>query len=146
MRVSPRIAERPVKYRRTSYLIKRLEIAVRDNLDAALDDRDVTLTQYTLLSMVSDVDGLSSADVARRFSVSKQAANEIINALEQKRLISRSEDAGNRRILRIKLTAAGRRLLAGCDASVERHELAFFARLSAAQLAALRGTIEILIS
>ena len=146
MRVSPRIAERPAKYRRTSYLVKRLEIAVRDNLDAALEDRDVTLTQYTLLSMVSDVDGMSSADVARRFGVSKQAANEMINALEHKRLISRSEDASNRRILRIKLTTAGRRLLIGCDASVDRHEREFFAKLSLAELAALRGTIETLIA
>ena len=133
------------KYRRTSYLVKRLENAVREMLEEALSGRAVTLTQYTILSMVSDVDGMSSADVARRSAVSKQATNEIINALERKRFISRSEDGANRRILRIKLTRQGRTLLKACDRAVDRSEQTFFARLTPARAAALRRTIEILI-
>lgn len=133
------------KYRRTSYLVKRLENAVRDILEEALADRGVTLMQYTLLSMVSDVDGMSSADVARRSGVTKQATNEIINALERKALISRSEDGENRRILRIKLTRAGSAVLRACDVAVDRAERRFLAKLSATRLAGLRRTIEILI-
>lgn len=133
------------KYRRTSYLVKRLENAVREMLEEALAGRGVTLAQYTILSMVSDVDGMSSADVARRSAVSKQATNEIINALERKRLISRSEDGENRRILRIKLTRQGRTLLKSCDRGVDRSEETFFARLAPARAAALRRSIEILI-
>ena len=146
MQSVPLEARRPSKYRRTSYLIKRLEVATREMLESALADRNVTLAQYTFLSMFSDVDGMSSADAARRYDVSKQAANEIINALEDKRLIARAEDAGNRRILRITLTAAGRRLLAACDTAVDRSERVFLARLSPAQVAALREAIEILIA
>ena len=89
---------------------------------------------------------MSSADVARRTSVSKQATNEIINALERKGFISRSEDDGNRRILRIKLTRKGRTLLAACDRAVDRNERAFLAPIAATRLAALRRTIEILIA
>jgi len=89
MRASTQQTYRPTKFRRTSYLVKRLENAVREMLEVALADRDVTLAQYTLLSMFSDVDGMSSADAARRCGVSKQASNEIINVLEAKRLISR---------------------------------------------------------
>jgi DNA-binding MarR family transcriptional regulator len=146
MRVSPQQIYRPTKYRRTSYLVKRLENEVREMLEAALADRDVTLAQYTLLSMFSDVDGMSSADAARRSNVSKQAANEMINVLEAKRLIARTEDRDNRRILRVNLTAAGRRLLAACDTAVDRSERAFFSKLSAVQVAALRQAIEILIA
>jgi len=54
------------KFRRTSYLIMRLDIATRSMLEQALRGRGVTLTQYTVLSIVSDVDGMSSADMARR--------------------------------------------------------------------------------
>jgi DNA-binding MarR family transcriptional regulator len=133
------------KYRRTSYLVKRLENAVREILEEALADRGVTLAQYTLLSMVSDVDGMSSADVARRSSVTKQATNEMINALERKRFISRSEDGDNRRILRIKLTRAGRTVLRACDLAVDRSERRFYEKISATRLAGLRRTIEILI-
>jgi DNA-binding MarR family transcriptional regulator len=133
------------KFRRTSYLIMRLDIATRSMLEQALRGRGVTLTQYTVLSIVSDVDGMSSADMARRTNVSKQATNEIINALETKGLISRSADGGNRRILRIKLTRKGRTLLNACDRAVDRNERTFLAPISAARLTALRRTIEILI-
>lgn len=133
------------KYRRTSYLVKRLENAVREFLEEALADRGVTLAQYTLLSMVSDVDGMSSADVARRSSVTKQATNEMINALERKKLISRFEDGENRRILRIKLTRSGKTVLRACDLAVDRSERRFYEKISAARLAGLRRTIEILI-
>ncbi len=133
------------KYRRTSYLVKRLDTAVREFLEEALVLRGVTLAQYTILSMVSDVDGMSSADVARRSSVTKQATNEIINALERKKLISRAADGENRRILRIKLTRAGRAVLRGCDLAVDRSERRFYEKISATRLLALRRTIEILI-
>jgi DNA-binding MarR family transcriptional regulator len=146
MRASTQQTYRPTKFRRTSYLVKRLENAVREMLEVALADRDVTLAQYTLLSMFSDVDGMSSADAARRCGVSKQASNEIINVLEAKRLISRTEDRENRRILRIKLTTAGRRLLAACDTAADRSEREFFSKLSATQVSALREAIEILIA
>lgn len=133
------------KYRRTSYLIKRLEIATRAMLESALSGRGVTLAQYTLLSMVSDVDGMSSADVARRSNVSKQATNEIINVLERKGFIGRSEDDENRRILRIKLTRKGRTLLNACDRAVDRNERTFLAAIPATRLATFRRTIENLI-
>jgi DNA-binding MarR family transcriptional regulator len=133
------------KYRRTSYLIKRLEIATRAMLESALSGRGVTLAQYTLLSMVSDVDGMSSADVARRSNVSKQATNEIINVLERKGFIGRSEDDENRRILRIKLTRKGRTLLNACDRAVDRNERTFLAAIPATLLATFRRTIENLI-
>jgi DNA-binding MarR family transcriptional regulator len=134
------------KFRRTSYLIKRLENATREMLEDALSGRGLTLAQYTILSMVSDVDGMSSADVARRSNVSKQATNEIINALERKGFISRSEDDENRRILRIKLTRKGRTLLNACDRTVDRNERTFLAKLSGPRLAGLRRTIELLIA
>ena len=126
-------------------MIKRLELAVREMLERALDGRGVTLTQYTILSMVSDVDGMSSADISRRAGVSKQATNEMINVLEKLELIARTEDAGNRRILRIKLTPKGRLLLKRCDRLVERAEQAFLAKVSPARLTGLRRTIEILL-
>ena len=114
-------------------------------LEQALDGKGVTLTQYMILSMVSDVHGMSSADIARRSNVSKQATNEMITALERLELIVRSEDANNQRIRRIKLTPKGRRLLTACDRVVDRHEEAFLGKVGPARLAALRRTIEILL-
>jgi DNA-binding MarR family transcriptional regulator len=136
---------REVKPRRTSYLIKRLDNAVREMLESSLSAHDITLAQYTILSVVSNTDGMSSADVSRRLDVTKQATNEMINILERRRLISRSSDDANRRILRIKLTAAGRILLKACDRSVDRSERAFLAGISATREASLRRTIELLV-
>ena len=52
--------------------------------------------------------------------------NEIINGLEQRRLIARKEDPANRRILRMKLTAQGRKLLKKCEDIADRIEEAAF--------------------
>lgn len=135
----------PARPRRTVYLIKRLQDAVKAMLEKTLAPRGVTLTQYTILSLVSSVDGMSSADVARRFDVSKQATNQVINALERLALIERLEDPQNRRIGRIRLTRKGRTVLAACDRAVDKAEAAYFSRLPAPRLEQFRRAMEILL-
>ncbi len=131
--------------RRTSYLVKRVEVGVRVMLDAALRRYGLTSGQYLLLSQVSRQGGLSSAELARRLSVTPQSMNESIATLEQKRLVRRTEDRTNRRILLIGLTREGRRVLAACDKAVDTAEDDYFAALAPAKLAALRDLLAALL-
>jgi DNA-binding MarR family transcriptional regulator len=111
---------------RVSYLIKRVERGLRTKLDAALEPLGVTTTEYTALSVLARRSGLSSAQLARRSFVSDQAMNQIVGRLEQSGWITRSADARHARILRAKLTRAGRAILAACDrvtAPIERQLL-----------------------
>ncbi len=111
---------------RTMYLLNQANQAVRSQLEAALRDLQMTGIQYTILTIVDQHEGISSAELSRRFFVTAQTMNEIINGLEQRDLIARKEDPANKRILRMKLTAQGRRLLKKCEDIADRIEEAAF--------------------
>lgn len=108
------------------YLLNQASLAVRSHLEAALRDLQMTGIQYTVLSTIKEHEGISSAELSRRFFVTAQTTNEIINGLEQRGLIARKEDPANKRILRMKLTAQGRRILEQCDKIADRIEAAAF--------------------
>ena len=111
---------------RTMYLLNQANQAVRSQLEASLRDLQLTGIQYTILTIVDEHEGISSAELSRRFFVTAQTMNEIINGLEQRSLVARKEDPANKRILRMKLTAQGRKLLKKCEEIADRiEEVAF---------------------
>ncbi len=118
---------------------------MRVRLDASLRSYGITSTQYMLLSLVSREGGLSSAELARRTSVTPQSMNESVTALESKALIRRSEHRGNRRILHLALTPQGRRLLASCERSVDQVERDLFGSLRGTSLDQFRVVMEELV-
>jgi DNA-binding MarR family transcriptional regulator len=131
---------------RTIYLVKMLDIAVRAGLEQRLQEFQLTGAQYTVLSLLSTRDNLSSADLSRRFLVTPQSMNEMIMALERKGLVSRQEDEGNRRILRVKLTPHGQAILKKCDKQVDSLETELFGALDPDALTALRDTMNTVIA
>jgi DNA-binding MarR family transcriptional regulator len=131
---------------RTIYLVKMLDIAVRAGLEPRLQEFQLTGAQYTVLSLLSTRDNLSSADLSRRFLVTPQSMNEMIMALERKGLVSRQEDEGNRRILRVKLTPHGQAILKKCDKQVDSLEAELFGALDPDALTALRDTMNTVIA
>jgi DNA-binding MarR family transcriptional regulator len=111
---------------RISYLIYRLERALRRELDDCVAGTGVSPTQYLALSIMDIRNGLSNAQLARLCSVTPQSMSDVILALESKGLIRRAPDSANRRILRTVLTTEGRRVLASCDTAVHEMEETIF--------------------
>ena len=101
-----------------SYVIARLERALRKEIGRLVGPRGLSVAQYTTLSILRSRSGLSNAQLARRLWVTPQSMNEVISALERAGLIERVPDAGNRRILRTALTTTGRATLDACDADI----------------------------
>ena len=101
-----------------SYVIARLERAVRKEIGRLVGPRGLSVAQYTTLSILRSRTGLSNAQLARRLWVTPQSMNEVISALERGGLIERVPDVGNRRILRTALTEHGRETLEACDADI----------------------------
>lgn len=130
---------------RTIYLLNQANYALRSHLDLALRDVQMTGIQYTILSLVQAHEGISSAELSRRFVVTAQTMNEIITALEQRALIARKEDSQNKRILRMKLTAQGRKVLKQCDEIADGIEAAAFDWMEPADHEKLRESLRILL-
>lgn len=112
------------------FFLNQANHAVRSRLDAALGVIEMTGIQYTVLSVIGDHEGLSSAELSRRFFVTPQTMNELIGALERRDFIVRKADPANRRILRMNVTEAGREMLAKCDALADAVERDVFGAMS----------------
>ncbi len=131
----------PRREPRISYLIKRVQYAVYVRLEQRLAAFDLTAAQYAVFSIIGHRDGLSSAQLARRFAVTPQTMIKLIATLEEKGLIHRTVDDENRRALKVTLTPHGRSQLAACEADVDRMEADIFADVGAVEMQQFRAML-----
>ena len=125
----------------TNYLMRRAQILVTRSLTDCLHEYKLTPAQYLMLSLSRRGGELSSASLARRFTISPQSMNEMIAGLERKKLIARTVAGEKRRTLQINLTPEGAKLLKACDRAVVRLEKRLFSPLSAAELRSFRSAL-----
>jgi DNA-binding MarR family transcriptional regulator len=124
---------------RISYVVARLERAIRKAINERVKQYGLTTLQYTTLSVLRRQGRpLSNAQLARRAYMTPQAMSEVIEALEQKGLIERTPHPNHRRVFPAVLTAEGERVLASCDAAVDAFEETMLRDLTAAERAELR--------
>lgn len=114
-----------------SYVIGRLELALRRALAEGLASLGITLPQYTALSVLRRRGALSNAQLARRVMITPQSTIKVIAALERKKLITRVPDPDHGRILRTLLTPCGQDVLAACDRVAAQVEARMLEELSA---------------
>ncbi|MFD5626676.1 MULTISPECIES: MarR family winged helix-turn-helix transcriptional regulator [unclassified Streptomyces] len=94
------------------YMVKRVELVVRSHLDELVRPEGITALQYTSLTVLERHDGLPAAQLARDSFVTAQSVADVVRALENRGLVRRERNPGNRRELLIHLTDEGRDLLA----------------------------------
>jgi DNA-binding MarR family transcriptional regulator len=70
---------------------------------------DVSLKEYDVLYALSKVDGpVRLTDLHRRVLLSQPALSRMVDRLVERGLVERCDDAGDRRVVRLTLTASGR--------------------------------------
>src|SRR5262249_14494314 len=107
---------------RISYLIGRLDRALRRRLDEVLGPQGLTVRQYTTLSVLRARAGLSNAQLARRSLMTPQSMNEVLAGLVERGLVCRRPAEDHGRVIRTELTPSGVVVLAACDEAVDRLE------------------------
>jgi DNA-binding MarR family transcriptional regulator len=128
----------------TIYLVSQVHYALRTRAEVVLKPYAVTGLQFTVLSVVARHNGLSSADLSRRFYVTPQAMGQLLAGLEHRALLKRVEDAKNRRVLRISLTPAGRKLVKAGAAEIRKLEAKTLASLGEGPLQEFRSMLHTL--
>jgi DNA-binding MarR family transcriptional regulator len=124
---------------RIIYLIKRTEIEVTSRMSKVLEQFGLTPIQYTLLYFIDINKGdFSSAQLSRRFSVKPQSMNELVQLLEQKKLVKKATDPAHKRILRISLTKKGTQLLQTSSVALDELEKDMLQELSSAETETLK--------
>lgn len=128
---------------RIVYLLSKVFHALRaKRLEPVLKELDVTPLQYTVLATIRRHAGLSSAELSRRFYVTQQTMGQLLNGLETRGWLLRTENPENRRLLRHDLTPEGARLVRRGDARVERIEAEVLDVLSEEQRVCLRQSLQ----
>jgi DNA-binding MarR family transcriptional regulator len=129
---------------------ERLEIAfalveVTRLMRAAFDERmrelGLTGAHVRLLVRLARHDGQTQAGLARQLEVTPVALGELIDRLEKSGYVERRADPNDRRKWRIHLTGQATELLPTIYAAGEGMQAEMFQDLSAAEIAALGGTL-----
>jgi DNA-binding MarR family transcriptional regulator len=124
-----------------TYLIGRLHRAVRKRIGEVLSPLAVSVAQYTTLSVLHARGELSNARLASRVFITPQAMNEVVRALEAKKLISRRADPSHGRIVQLLLTPRGLDLMHQCDLRISRLEQSMLAELTATEREGMRTAL-----
>jgi DNA-binding MarR family transcriptional regulator len=131
----------PSPYPRISYVIGRLDRALRRRLEQAVRQHGVTVSGYMVLSILADRAGQSNAQLARRSFMSPQAMNEVLRRLDDDGLVVRTVDPDHARVQLTNLTARGRKVLRACDRAADVIEAEMFEGIPDARLAQLTKTL-----
>jgi DNA-binding MarR family transcriptional regulator len=126
-------------------LWRRLMTAGAFNAYAVFENLDLTLTQVKALFALSDAE-LTVKDLAERLGLSLPGTSRAVDALVERGLVDRREDANDRRMKRLRNAAAGDAALARLDEGRLAGLEAFTATLPHAQrkrlAAALRPIVD----
>lgn len=126
---------------RLTYLVGRLERVVRKRIAEAVRPFELSVAQYTVLSVLRARSHLSNAQLASRAFITPQAMNEVVQTLEAQKLVTRRPDPSHGRIVQLKLTARGTETLRKCDAAVRALEKIMLAGVSDEAREALRSSL-----
>ena len=93
------------------YAIGRVDHGIRRELGARLAGYELSVAEFTALSILARRSHLSNAQLARRTMVTPQSMLEILAKLEDRGLVRRDVHPDHRRIRQTELTRDGRALI-----------------------------------
>jgi DNA-binding MarR family transcriptional regulator len=125
------------------YIVGRLNQGIGRELRALLRTWELSLQEYTALSVLELRPGLSNAQLARRALVSPQSMIEILAKLESRALVERMVDPEHGRVIRNHLSDDGKRALAAATPGVEALQDRIFGELSDAQRASVAAALTV---
>jgi DNA-binding MarR family transcriptional regulator len=103
----------------------------------------LSLTQYNVLRILRGAgeQGLCCRELAERMITRDPDVTRLLDRLERRGLLARSRDSKDRRIITLRISAAGRRVLKDLDTPVAKHHRK---QLSHMGQGALRKLVELL--
>jgi DNA-binding MarR family transcriptional regulator len=123
------------------YMVGRVNQGIRREMRARLSQCELSVAEYTTLSVLAARPELSNAQLARRALVTPQSMIEILGQLERRGLVQRAVDPDHGRILRASLTPKGHEVLAIATPEVAALNEELFAGVPANQRRAAQAAM-----
>ena len=101
-------------------------------------------TQYNALRILRGAgsDGLACKEIGERMITRDPDITRLLDRLEKRGLVARSRDSRDRRVITIRITDAGSRLVNDLDPAVERMHAELLGHLGEKKLEALSAMLE----
>jgi len=122
------------------YLVTRVRASIFAGVDRELAPWGISAAQGSILVYIAHGRGDRAADIARDYDYDTGSMTRMVARLSAKRLLRRVPDENDRRVVRLELTAAGRKLteqMAAMAVKVLNQHLRGFTRAELDQLKAL---------
>ena len=129
-----------------SYMIARVDRIISKILTEQLKNLDITLPQYTALSVLAAKGGLSNAKLAEKSFIKPQSANKILQDLEGAGWIEKHSDPTHGRRILVQLTTAGSQKLCQCNQVVESLEEKMLKNVDINLAYLIRNNLELMVN
>ena len=124
------------------YQLRRAQLAVFQNFGRHLAARDVTPTQYAVLTLIAANTGLTQRALAGAVGTDQSTLVSVLDRLADRGWVVRRRAAHDRRYQVLSLTAAGDAALAGLHGAVAAQDDLLAAGLTPAERALLMGLLK----
>ena len=125
-------------------LLMRAARTLRRRWRGVLAPWDLSPHQARALGVVGRRDGVRLTDLAEALHIAPRSATEVADGLQERGLVERTPDPGDRRAVILRPTDEGRRVRAEIDAARTADAAELFARLPASDRAALARILQTL--
>ncbi len=124
--------------------IRRTSGYVEHVVQQALKDWNLTDSQYNVLRILRGAgdEGLRCAEIGARMIARDPDITRLIDRLQRRRLVGRHRDCRDRRVVHIRISAAGTALLRELDPVVEASAISALGHLAQEKLARLIDLLE----
>lgn len=129
-----------------SYMIARVDRIISKLLTEQLKQLNITLPQYTALSVLAARGSLSNAKLAERSFIKPQSANKILQDLLALGWIEKNSDPTHGRRILIQLTASGKIKINECNLVVEQLEQNMLKGIDINLALLIRNNLEIMVN
>jgi DNA-binding MarR family transcriptional regulator len=119
--------------------IIRTNNVLNDSFEKTLKPYKITGTQYNVLRILrgAEPDGLCRNEVRERLLNRMPDATRLLDRMEEAGLVTRSREAGDRRMVRTRLTKQGHKLVDGLDGPVAAEHQKQLGHLTSEELKSL---------
>lgn len=143
---SPALTPAALASARLGYLLKHAYLGFSGLSQAALEPHGINGRELAVLSRLAGPDPMSQQEAARRLGIDRTTMVALIDALEQKALVERHPDPGDRRKNIVELTTAGRETLTAATRAADEAERRFLGPLGEAAAQQFKDALRTLLS
>ncbi len=104
--------------------------SLHQHLQKAKFVKTFSLLQFIAMRTVEDEKEISMKDVARILSITPASATSLVNGLVRRNALERTSDRSDRRIIRLRITASGRKALQAAEGVAKGELKRVFSQLS----------------